>query len=118
MKILLDNCIPGKTGKLLQEAGFSIITLKELGKSSASNSEVLYLARTNEALLLTCDLDFSNILIYPPGSHCGIIVLKISAATERPVYSVLLKALEELDPSLLSRSLVIVDKNKYRLRHE
>ena len=46
------------------QAGFSIITLKELGKSSASNSEVLYLAKTKEALLLTCDLDFSNILIY------------------------------------------------------
>ena len=34
------------------QAGFSIITLKELGKSSASNSEVLYLAKTKEALLL------------------------------------------------------------------
>jgi len=38
MKILLDNCVTGKTRELLQEAGFSVVTLKQLRKSSIKTS--------------------------------------------------------------------------------
>jgi len=116
MKSLLDHCVTGKTRVLLEKAGFATIALKELGKASAPDSEVLAIAKSREAILLTCDLEFGNVLIYPPGSHSGIILLRISQATENQVHSLLLKALAEIDPSLLSRSLVVIDKNKYRVR--
>lgn len=115
MKFLLDQCVMGKTKMLLKERGFSIITLKELGKSSVSNSEVVHIAKTHKAILLTHDIDFSDIRLYPPETHNGIIILKTSPQTEDKVHSLLLKALEEVKPSVLSQSLIIIDRNKYRL---
>ncbi|MFC1496759.1 DUF5615 family PIN-like protein [Candidatus Margulisiibacteriota bacterium] len=108
----------GKTEQILEEAGFSTITLKELGKSSASNGEVINLAKEHNAILLTNDQDFSNILLYPLGSHHGIIILKITPETENAVHSLLITALKENKPVSLYHSLLIVDKNKYRLRHK
>lgn len=116
MKFLLDHCVLGKTRRLLKEAGYSVTTLNELGKATSTDSEVINIAIGLNVILITCDLDFSDIRIYPSHSHLGIIVLKMIPLTEKSVHSILLKALAELKPSEITKSLIVVDHNKYRIR--
>jgi len=61
MKFLSDQCLLGKTLKLLRKEGHTVVTLKELGKQSAPDEEVIKIARSIDAILITNDLDFGNI---------------------------------------------------------
>jgi|AntAceMinimDraft_17_1070374.scaffolds.fasta_scaffold15117_4 predicted nuclease of predicted toxin-antitoxin system len=55
MKFLLDHCVPLKIKPLLEKLGHSVITLKELGKASAPDPEVIKLSTTLTSILITCD---------------------------------------------------------------
>lgn len=61
-------------------------------------------------------MDFSNIRRYTPKSHRGIIVAKIRPRNAKQVHKVLEHLLNNITIDRLSKSLVIVDQNKYRIR--
>lgn len=67
-------------------------------------------------VLLTNDKDFADVIRYPPSSHSGVIVMRITAATEREVHNVLIQMLSERKLEHLDGALAIVSRNKYRLR--
>ena len=119
MRLLIDECVLGETSKLLRESGFPVITIQELDKTSATNGTVIDIANKERSVIVTGDLDFSNVLLYPPASHHGIIVLRPRLDTPQAindVHKVLLHLLKELNPSEIERSLIIVDRNKYRIK--
>lgn len=114
--ILADQCVYGRTIQLLREKGFDVITLREVGSITLPDSQVLQLAVKADRILLTNDRGFGNILTYPPETHRGIIVLKISAETESAVHRVLLTLLEIHDREFLQQQMCVVDGHKYRFR--
>jgi predicted nuclease of predicted toxin-antitoxin system len=120
MKLLIDECVLGKTAKLLKESGFSIITLQELGKTSATNGTIITIARKEKAVIITNDLDFGNLLLYPLGeTHPGIIVLRPRLDTPEAindVHKVLMQLLKETKSAEIRKALVVIDRNKFRMR--
>jgi predicted nuclease of predicted toxin-antitoxin system len=119
MKFLIDECVLGKTVRLLRKEGFSVTTIQELGKSSATNGTVINIANKQKAIIITNDLDFGNLILYPLGCHEGIIVLRPRLDTPEAVddvHSVLIRLLKETKPTELEKSLIIVDRNKYRIK--
>ncbi len=79
--------------------------------------EVFERARALNAILVTADKGFSNVLNYPLGSHAGIIVLRVP--NELPTQEVnrqLLRALADLKDENLTGLLVIIDAGRLRLR--
>lgn len=115
MTFLLDHCIWRETENILRKAKFDCITLRELGKAEASNGEVISLAKSKKAILLTRDSDFSNLSLYSPGTHGGIIFLRISPETISQVHDTLMKALRSTSSEELSGNLLIVTNTTYRL---
>lgn len=121
INFLIDECVLGKTKNLLEKLGFSIITLQELKKLSASNGEVLSLAEKHKAVLVTNDLDFSNLILYPLGSHLGVVVLRFSSEIPEDIdkaHEVLKQLFKEVKPEELQKALTIIDLNKYRIRRK
>jgi predicted nuclease of predicted toxin-antitoxin system len=117
MKLLLDECVSGSTRVFLQEAGHDLITVKELGRASAPNGEILNLAQGQQCVLVTIDHGLGDVTSFPLGSHHGIVVLKIITADDvDPVHRNLRKALSEIASDQLKGALLIVDRNKFRLR--
>ena len=119
MRFLIDECVLGKTVKLLKNSGFSVITIQELGKASATNGTVIRIAAQEKSVIITNDIDFGNLILYPLGSHPGIIVLRPHLDTPdaiEDVHNVLMGLLKELKPSDIEKTLIIIDRNKYRLR--
>jgi predicted nuclease of predicted toxin-antitoxin system len=119
MKLLIDECILGQTTRLLKNARFSVITLQELGQASATNGTVINIAKKEKAIIVTNDLDFANLMLYPLGSHPGIIVLRPktdAAEIIAAVHKVLMRLFKEVNPAELEKTLVIVDRNKYRIK--
>jgi predicted nuclease of predicted toxin-antitoxin system len=48
--------------------------LREIAPTNSVESEVLALAVERDEVLLTNDVDFGDIVRYPPSDHCGVIL--------------------------------------------
>lgn len=115
MTFLIDHCVWKETENILRQAGFSCVSLREIGKSEASNGEIIRLAKEKKAILLTRDSDFANPSLYPLGSHEGIILLRISPKTMEQVHDILINILRTLSFEQLHGNLLIITSTTYRL---
>jgi predicted nuclease of predicted toxin-antitoxin system len=96
------------------DLGYDVITVQSIGLSGADDDAVIGQAVALGRVLLTRDIDFSSILLYPPAQYLGIVVLKMTPATTNAVHQVLQRALAQVhDPK---GTLLIVDRNKFRIR--
>ncbi len=116
MTILLDVSVPRRYLRLLAGWGYPAELASAHIAKDAPDAEVLALAGKLDAVLLTVDLDFSNILIYPPAQHGGIIVLRYQPDDEAEIDATLKTALDDLYRDDLNHALVIVSPGRYRVR--
>lgn len=84
---------------LFRKHGHEVSTVDSQDLGGASDDELIEACRTEERALVTLDLDFSNVLRFPPERYAGIAVLRvphpIELTTIRDRVRVLLTALEQ-----------------------
>jgi predicted nuclease of predicted toxin-antitoxin system len=116
MSILVDQCVPRKFRRLLREWGYKASLVQEHIKPESPDSAVIALAQKLDSVLLTVDMDFANLLDYPPQNYQGIIVMRYRNADEEDVINILKQALQALYRDHLRGALVIVTASHYRVR--
>ena len=115
MRFLADECVWQITIEFLQHEGHQVIRAFDVGLRETDDQIILDYAVSENCILITRDKDFSNILIYPPSSHLGLIVLKIKPETIVNVHDVLKVALSDFTQESIRKTLIIVDHKKFRL---
>jgi len=102
----------------LRDMGHDVFDVKEKGLENLSDPEIFLLAQKERRILVTMDKDFSNILIYPPGEHQGIIVVKLYRLKVADATKLFLDAMNDIKPEDITGNLVIIDRSKTRIRKE
>lgn len=116
MSILLDQCVPRRYLRLLRGWGYDASPLAEHAAIDSPDQEVIAVAQSLDAVLLTVDKDFANTLDYPPRDSLGIIVLRYRATDEGSLDKSLRQLLEDRYRDGLRGALAIVDAGRYRVR--
>ena len=116
MPVLLDHCVPRKFLTLIASWGYEASLLSEHSKPDIPDGEVVAIAQQLDAVFLTVDMDFSNILTYPPQDYAGIVVIRYQARNEAQVIDALRQALEDLYRDDLRGALVVISEDHYRVR--
>jgi len=76
MNLKLDENLDVRLAVILRQAGHEVATVRDQGLAG-SDDQTLYRHCASEArILVTLDLDFANVLRYPPESGSGVIVLR------------------------------------------
>jgi predicted nuclease of predicted toxin-antitoxin system len=114
LQLLADECVYKATVDFLLTLGYDVVTVQELGLAGANDDAIIGRAVALGRVLLTRDMDFSNVLLYPPAQYLGIMVLKMTPATTYAVHQVLKQALAQTRD--LADALLVVDRNKFRIR--
>lgn len=119
MKFLLDQCVYKSTLDLLRTLNLDLLTLKDLNATTAPDEKVLRFAEKTGRILLTNDLDFGQLVFYPPKNHNGVVILRIDPANEAKIHQVLKMFIKEFTgkEAQLKDAVVVVDRNKFRIRH-
>lgn len=81
-----------------------------------SDQAVMEYAHKEGRVLLTMGRDFSDVRNYPPGTHSGIIRIKLGFASPQAVNTCLKLLLKQLTHHDIKGNLVITDGLKYRIK--
>jgi predicted nuclease of predicted toxin-antitoxin system len=112
--------VPAEISNLLRRAGHEVRLLREVLPIRSPDPAVLAKAGELDAILVSLNGDFSDILTYPPGSHRGIIALQLHNHPE-----VIPSLMERLTVYLAANpaqtfyvgKLFLVEVHRIRLRH-
>ena len=75
MKLVADESVEGPTVERLRRDGHDVVYVAEL-EPGIDDSEVLSLARREQALLLTADKDFGELVFRHREQHFGVLLLR------------------------------------------
>ena len=116
MKFFLDANLPYSSKEVLEKFA-EVIHTRDVGLSNASDKEIIDYASKNKLVLVTKDLEFANILIYPIKSHYGVIALRLpNYFTAKQINKSLKEFLDSVNVKELENSVTIVELGRYRTR--
>ena len=117
MKFVLDANIPHSAMNVFAETD-EVVHVRAVGLGNARDIDILKYASEKQAVIVTRDLDFANIVRYPVNSHAGAVVLRVpSSFTAMQITTFLKWFLSEIgDTEKLLHALTIVEPNRYRVR--
>ncbi len=77
MKVKLDENIPVRLAGLLATFGHAVDTVASEGLKGRSDSDVWSAAQREDRFLITQDLDFSDVRQFKPGTHAGLLLVRL-----------------------------------------
>jgi predicted nuclease of predicted toxin-antitoxin system len=77
LRFFADHCVPSSVIEALRNTGYEILLLKDHLPTDAPDAVVIEKAQELEAILISLNGDFSDIVTYAPTRYQGIIALQI-----------------------------------------
>lgn len=78
MNIKLDEKLPERLVAKLQALGHDVDTVRAEHLAGRDDSEVWRAAQSVDRFLITQDLDFSDVRRYTPGTHAGLLLVRLA----------------------------------------
>lgn len=116
MRLKLDENITVAAKGPLAAAGHDVDTVADEHLTGHPDSDILAAAVNEERALVTCDLGFGDPRTYPPGSHRGVILLRLRDQQPDNVMSVLQRLAKNHDLNELAGCVVVVTEGLIRIR--
>ena len=117
MKFFLDENLPLSLSEVFTESGFETEHAKTSGLRGATDKEIAKYALKQKKILVTKDLEFGSLLLYPQGSHYGLIVIRVpfNFKTDQ-IKRVVKNFISKTHAADLINTITIVEVGKYRSR--
>jgi len=77
LRFFIDQCVPRSVSQSLRDAGHEVELLRSHLPINAKDPDVIECAQRLDAVLLTLNGDFSDIINYPPDQFGGIVALQV-----------------------------------------
>lgn len=116
MKFKLDENLPGLVGESLKDLGHDAHTVADEGLSGAADESVLEACIAEDRILITLDLDFSDIRLYPPGSYPGIWVLRPPKQTFKAIDALVKAGVRLCTVERVRGQLWVIEEGRVRIR--
>ncbi len=116
MRLLADVHISPMTVRHLNELGHDVVRVGEIMRSNAADREIVERAADDGRVVLTQDLDFSNIIALSGAQGPSLITLRLSDSRVGNVNRVLPTVLVQLESEISSGIVATVEDNRVRIR--
>jgi predicted nuclease of predicted toxin-antitoxin system len=115
MKIKLDENLPLDLAPMLRGLGHEVDTSQDEGLAGESDERVWQATQQESRFLITQDLDFSDLRKFRPGSHRGILVLRLDAPSQHSLIASVERIFRRENVVAWIRCLVVATEHRIRI---
>jgi predicted nuclease of predicted toxin-antitoxin system len=116
MRLKLDENLPAILVPDLVALGHDVDTAVDEGLGGHDDPSVWAAAQEAGRVLLTQDLDFSDVRAFVPGTHHGLVLVRLRQRSRARMYARVLAAFKSDDAASWDRCLVVIGDSKVRVR--
>ena len=116
MNVKLDENLGKSHAQLVRDAGHVVQRVTEQGLSGAKDSVVWQHICDTGRFFITLDLDFSDVRLFAPGTHPGILLIRPRGKGRGAVARVIRRVLAEHGLEPLAGCLAVADESRTRIR--
>src|SRR5438876_2719644 len=110
--------MPAEAVDPLLSAGHEADTVIEEGLRGSSDARIIDVTKTAGRVLITLDLDFSDIRAYPPSDHNGIVVLRLGSQDKIKILTAMKRLISVLTDEDPRGKLWIIEPDRLRIRSD
>lgn len=118
LRFKLDENLPRKVEPALLDLGHDVETAESEGLAGATDPRLVAACTAEDRILVTLDLDLSDIREYPPGRHRGIWVLRPPQQTFDLVLQLVLSGIRLAAIERAPGQLWVIDERRVRIRDQ
>jgi predicted nuclease of predicted toxin-antitoxin system len=115
MRIKLDENLPASLAGTLSGLDHDVHTLAEENLSGHNDQEVWDAAQREKRFLITQDLDFSDLRRFAPGTHHGILLVRLRSPDRAGLIARVREVFEYEDVGQWDRCFIVATDNKVRV---
>jgi predicted nuclease of predicted toxin-antitoxin system len=115
MKFKVDENLPVEIADLLRSAKHDVTTVHSQRLMGEADRRIIEICKEEDRVLVTLDLDFSNVRAYPPKEFAGIVVLRVHQQDKSYVLAVFRAALTVIGSNPLQHHLWIIEEGRVRV---
>jgi predicted nuclease of predicted toxin-antitoxin system len=116
MRFKLDENLPASLAQELEALGHDVDTAPSEGLAGYEDSEVWSAARSAQRVLITQDLDFSDVRVFIPGTHPGLVLVRLREPGQFALRARLLFLFQNEPVESWDGCFVVVTDRKVRVR--
>jgi predicted nuclease of predicted toxin-antitoxin system len=114
MKIKLDENLPARLVPILQRHGHDVATVPEEQLSGKPDAEIWQAVRMESRFLITQDLDFSDTRQFTPGTHAGLLLVRLREPGAHALFEAISAVAAEIAD--WSGCFVVLTEHKIRIK--
>jgi predicted nuclease of predicted toxin-antitoxin system len=116
MRIKLDENLPISLVEALVQLGHDADSVRQEGLQGAADPDVWAAAQAANRFLITQDLDFSDVRQFAPGTHHGLLLVRLGNPSRRALTAYIESLFQAEDVERWARCFVIATDTKIRVR--
>jgi predicted nuclease of predicted toxin-antitoxin system len=116
MRIKLDENLPLHRAASLDDLGHDVHTTHHEDLIGHCDRDIWMAAQAESRFLITQDLDFSDIRRYAPGSHAGILLVRLHSPSRRNLIARVESVFHSENVNQWQGCFVVVTERKIRVR--
>lgn len=116
MKVKVDENLPLQIAVLLRTLEHDVLTVGEEGLTGNLDAKIWQAVQREGRLLITQDLDFSDARKFVPGTHHGIILIRLQEPSRRNLIARATELFEREDVERWQGCFVVISERKIRIR--
>ena len=117
MLFKVDENLHEEVASLLRLSGHDAMSVYDQQMRGRTDEELAAVCQRERRAIITQDLDFSNIVAFPPEDYAGIIVLRLHDPSRPSALAAMRRLLVLLESEPLAGCLWSVDDVGVRIRH-
>jgi predicted nuclease of predicted toxin-antitoxin system len=116
MKIKLDENLPTDIAEVLTARGHDVHTVPEESMAGYEDQFIFDAALREGRMLMTQDLDFSDIRKFEPGTHPGVVLIRLRDPSRRQLVNRMQQILRTESIEQWTGCFVVISDQKLRIR--
>jgi predicted nuclease of predicted toxin-antitoxin system len=116
MKIKLDENLPVQVGPILHGMGHDVHTAMQEDLSGCLDAELWRATQREGRFFITQDLDFSDVRLFTPGEHHGILIIRLHSPSRSNLIQRITELFRTEEVNTWTHCFVVASERKVRVR--